>query len=538
MADTAPVEVLVIGAGAAGAVLTRRLAEAGFDVLCLEQGRWHDRAEYRGAERDWELTARGPWSPDPNVRALPQDYPVDAADAEITPLMFNGVGGGTVLYAGIWPRLLPSDFRVRTLDGVGADWPLSYSELLPYYERIDASVGVSGLGGNPAYPPGADPPLPPLPIGAAGMKVARAHNDLGWHWWPATNAIISAPYLERKNACVQRGTCMQGCGEGAKSSLDLTHWPHALQRGARLRTGITVRRLALGAGGLVRGVEYVDEDGHEGFQAADVVVLAANGVGTARLLLASADAHHPEGLANSSGLVGRNLMMHPFATVTGFFDDPLGSWQGHFGSAVESMEFYESDPDRGFVRGAKWGLAPTGGPLTAALPPRPEARRWGADHHEMVRERLGRSANWAIMGEDLPEADNRVTLSPTLADRHGNPAPRVHYRLSENSRRMLEFHTSRAAESLTAAGARRTHVTPHVRAAGWHLLGTARMGADPASSVVDGSQRAHDHPNLYVADGSVFVTAGGVNPTATICALALRTADLMIERRRDQQVAR
>ena len=272
--STEPPDALIIGAGASGGVVARRLAEAGMSVVCLEQGRWHDRSEYRGAELDWELTARKQWSGSPNIRGRAEDYPVDDTDSDMSPLMFAGVGGSMLQFAGAWPRMLPSDFRVRSLDGVADDWPLSYEELRPFYERSDRQIGVSGLGGDPAYPPGDDPPLPPLPIGAGGLKVARAHDRLGWHWWPEPNAILSAPYAGR-NPCVQRGTCMQGCGEGAKASTDLTHWPAAIAHGAQLVTAARVCRIETGgpvgpvarvAPGVVRDSVLdrsvlVDEDG-------------------------------------------------------------------------------------------------------------------------------------------------------------------------------------------------------------------------------------------------------------------------------------
>ena len=242
--------------------------------------------------------------PNPTVRDLPQDYPLNEEESDIAPLMFNAVGGSTILYAGSWPRMLPSDFKVRTLDGVADDWPLTYEELEPYYERTEAQIGVSGLEGDPAYPPGLEPQLPPLPLGPGALNVARAHDRLGWHWWPEPSSILSRPYLGRR-PCVQAGTCMQGCSEGAKASTDQTHFPHALEHGARVITGARVHRIAT-KNGLATGAEWVDEDGGEHFQPADVVVLAANSIGTARILLNSASPGWPDGLANSSGLVGRN----------------------------------------------------------------------------------------------------------------------------------------------------------------------------------------------------------------------------------------
>jgi choline dehydrogenase-like flavoprotein len=304
----------------------------------------------------------------------------------------------------------------------------------------------------------------------------------------------------------------------------------------RLVTGARVRRLEVNARGLVTGATYIDRNGREQFQSADVTILAANGIGTPRLLLLSANNGHPNGLANSSGLVGRRLMMHPFGVVVGLFDEDLGSTHGVWGQHLHSLEFYETDTSRGFVRGAKWGLQPTGGPvaMTRCFPWGDNAI-WGPGFHAGIKKRLGRSAMWGIIAEDLPDEANRIVLDGELTDADGIPAPKIIYRMSENSYKLLDFHLARAKESLEAAGACETVIAPQIRETGWHLLGTCKMGTDPATSVVDAWGRAHDVPNLYIFDGSIWPTSSGMNPTATIAAVALRCAERLVETRSQQE---
>jgi choline dehydrogenase-like flavoprotein len=530
-------DALIIGAGPTGAVAAKRLAEAGFRVVVLEQGDWPDYSQARADHSDFELTAGRNWSGDPNRRQAPADYPISDVDSDISAILYNAVGGSTILYAAHWQRNMPSDFRVHTLDGVADDWPLTYEDLEPYYERVENDFGVAGLAGDPAFPPGNGPPLPPPPLGRMGRRVAKAHNELGWHWWPGPNAIATRPY-KALNACTQRATCMWGCVEGAKASVDRTHWPHNISLGVQLITGARVRRLEVNQSGLVTGTIYVDREGGEHFQKADITILAANGIGTPRLLLLSATSNFPDGLANSSGLVGKRLMMHPFGTVVGLFDEDLGSTHGVWGQHLHSLEFYETDTSRGFVRGAKWGLQPTGGPvsMTRAYPWGAENAIWGKGFHQSIRKRLGRSAMWGIIAEDLPDEKNRVVLDPDLKDGDGIPAPKVIYRMSENSYRLLDFHLARAKESLEVAGAYETVIAPLIRETGWHLLGTCKMGTDPAASVVDEWGRSHDIPNLYILDGSIWPTSSGMNPTATIAAMSLRCAEHLVRQRLHQKV--
>jgi choline dehydrogenase-like flavoprotein len=433
---------------------------------------------------------------------------------------------------------LPSDFRMKTLEGVGDDWPLTYEDLAPYYDRVDIQFALAGVVGDPMYPPGTEPPLPPHPIGKIGRRAASGMNKLGWHWWPSPNAIASQRRGELAQ-CVRYGTCETGCPEGAKASVDITHWPSAMKQGARLLTNSRVRKITTDARGRADGAVYFDADGVERRQKAKFVVLAANGIGTPRLLLLSAHSGAPGGLANSSGLVGKRLMLHPNGEVTGVYDEPLDSWLGPAGQSIHSLEFYETDTSRGFVGGGKWQVMPTGGPLRAlSLYDRaPLHEQWGPAIHDRMRETLGCSLQWAVITQDMPEETNTVTLDEALTDSHGIPAPRVQYRISENTRRQMSFNLDRIEEAHLAAGAVKLVRTDLWTDQPGHLLGTAKMGADPATSVVNEWGIAHDVPNLAIVDGSTMPTSGAVNPTATIAAMALRTAEYLVNNARWQETA-
>jgi choline dehydrogenase-like flavoprotein len=518
-------DVLVIGAGAAGAAVVWMLARAGVGVVCLEQGDWVDPRALPHWRADWELHRHTDWSAEPNVRRLPQDYPVNDAGSPISPLMYNAVGGSTIHWSAHFPRFRPSDFRVRSLDGVADDWPIDYATLEPFFDMNDRMMGVAGITGDPAYPPKSPRQTPPIPLDTLGATMARGFDRLGWHWWPSDSAILTRDYDGRR-ACINCGPCDLGCPTGAKASTDITYWPKALASGARLETRARVREITLGPDGRVDGALYHDGEGRPREQKARAVVLAANGIGTPRLLLNSRSARFPDGLANQSGLVGRNLMFHPYAMVRGVFDQPLGGHRGPIGCSLISQEFYETDLSRGFVRGYSFELLRGMGPVSTALWGMSAGRLpWGAGHHEAYADVFARTAGVLAICEDLPELHNCVTLDPELTDGNGIPAPRIQYRLSENSQRMLEHGVARGRQVLEAAGAEWTRVESPLRVAGWHLMGTARMGSDPQRSVVNEWGRCHDVRNLFIIDGSVFVTAGAVNPTCTIQAFALHAAD-------------
>ena len=526
MTQDEPVDVLIIGAGASGAAFAWSMVETRMRIVCLEQGDWTSSSEYPSNSQDYETQGFSDWSINPNVRGRDTDYPVNNEDSPITVVNFNGVGGGTVLYAAHFPRLHPSDFRVKSLDGVAEDWPISYDTLEPFFAQNDRVMGVSGLAGDPMYPP-KQPPLPPIPLGLVGETVARGYNALGWHWWPSDSAIISQPY-EGRDKCLNLGPCMSGCSQGGKSSTDITYWPQAIRSGVELRTRCRVREITLNDEGMADGVIYYDADGKECFQKAEIVVMACNGVGTPRILLNSKSERFPDGLANSSGLVGKNLMFHPCGFVQGLFEEKLDSHMGPRGCCILSKEFYETDMSRGFVRGYNMQITRGPGPLGTAIQGLGMGTiPWGPGHHEAFDRYFDHVASVGILCEDLPEEHNTVTLDPELVDSDGIPAPKISYTMSENTEKMMAHGLARAEEVLRAAGAIETVGDGPLQESGWHLLGTARMGEDPETSVVNRWGRSHDVKNLFIIDGSVFVTGGGLNPTSTIQALALYVADTM-----------
>lgn len=521
-------DVIVIGAGVAGAVCATTLSESSLDVLCLEQGRWPD---YSIPVHPLvpTLTPDARWSRIPNVRNSEGDYPIDASCSPIEPLMWNGVGGSSVLYLAKWHRMIPDDFKLKTLTGEGKDWPFNYSDLSSFYAEVERQFLVSGMGGDPAYPASDPPPLPPLPLRKFGHIIADGFSKLGWAWWPAASSVFpreraaELPYGTDDDL----GTVSTGVRRTVKASTDVTHWPGALQRGVRLQTNAQVRQIIV-ENDRAKGVEFIDGDGTVHTAYANHVILCANGIGTPRLLLAS---NEGKGICNSSGLVGKNLMMHPLAAVAGVFPFDVDGAVSPLGAQLQSTHFYRFEKGRGFVGGAKWGLQPGGGieshlfsyPWTSGRP------IWGNEFYENLSGRLGRSAMFSIVSEDLPHLNNEVVLDKKHKDRAGGFGVRIRYRLDDNSKTLLRFHVERVSEVLRASGAIEVVVNPMVRDSGWHLMGTTCMGEDPSNSVVDQFGTCHDIPNIHVFDSSTWPTSSGFNPVASQAAIALRSAKHFLE---------
>jgi len=547
-------DILIIGSGASAGPFAWHLSQVpGIKIVCLEQGDWvnpqesltetRQRAETvitseAQAQRQ-RLVAEPPRE---GVRYVANGYPYDYSRSYWEPILGNAVGGATVHYTAAWSRMHPSDFVVKSLDGIADDWPIRYWDLAPYYDLNDNMVGIAGVPGNPAYPPKSVDLMPPHKLSPNAEVLARGFSKLGWHWWPLDNAMITRPHRGRMPCPANCDFCDQGCPRQAKNSSDVVFWPEAVRNGVTLKTRARVREIVVNRRGLADGVVYYDADGQLHQQNARLVVVACNGIGTPRLLLNSTSNRFPKGLANSSGQVGRNLMGHPLAGVSAVMDTDTPPGRRQHTNGIGSEQFYESDPSRGFARG--FWMFSTGytGPINAALgelpTPRPttipaelrggpsaEPIEWGDGHHAAFQQQFTQTINVSIMCEEMPLETNRVELHPTLTDDTGIPAVKIFYQRSENTERVLHFALDRGKELLLAAGAKQVTAANINTAAPGHYLGTARMGNDPERSVVDRWGRAHDVKNLFIIDGSVFTTSASALPTSTIQAIALRTAD-------------
>jgi choline dehydrogenase-like flavoprotein len=535
-----PVDFVVIGSGAAGGVLAKELSTAGFDVVVLEQGPYRRPGDFSHDELDvmffGELTGHPSWS-DPQTfrRTAAETAQVRAPSAGPPPALYaRGVGGSSVHFSANYWRLRPLDFSERSLlgpiAGTGfADWPFSYEELEPYYSRVDWEIGVSGAPGPFDAPRSRPYPMPPLPVTSAGALLEKGAAALGLHAQPAPLAILSRPHNGRP-PCMHCGFCMGfGCEVSAKSSTLVAAIPLAEASGrCEIRPLSTVFRIETDARGRVSEVLYLDAAGAQQAQKARAVVLAANGGETPRLLLMSASPQFPDGLANGSGLVGKYLMGNGHSLVHALFDEPLNSYKSVQATRIVH-DFYASDPQRGFYGGG--GLDARSfiqaSPILFAetgLPP--GTPRWGKAHKEALRH--GFTRHMAVLGSttSLALESNNITLDPEVKDAKGRPALRMTYRDHADDLAMMGFLQDRAVEILEAAGAESVWREPVVpQDVHTHLLGTCRMGTDPAMSVVDPFHRSHDIPNLFICDGSSMVTSGRGQPTMTIQALAFRAAE-------------
>lgn len=507
------VDVCVVGVGSAGGVLLQRLARAGFRVVGIEAGPFWD------TERDWVSDEAGShqlyWN---ELRITGGENPI-ALGANNSG---RGVGGGSVHWAAFTPRFHPSDFRVYSEDGVGADWPISYAEIKPYYEMLEREMPVAG----PAYYPWGEPhgyAYGPHPLGGVGDKLVQGCTNLGIGVVAGGPVAINSGAFGDRPHCIYRGFCIQGCKVGAKASTLYTHVPDAVRHGAEVRDNCMVARVNLGRNGLVSGVTYFDPEGNQIEQRAKLVIVAGYAIETPRLLLNSACPGHDQGLANSSGTVGKYLMVQGGNVILGRFADPVRMYKAPPAHGL-TEEFYETDPRRGFARGF---AIQTVGPLPIGFAKQMIVAKgaWGWGMRKAMMD-YNHWAAFGLLSEILPWDDNRVELAGET-DRHGLPVAKITFNLRDNDKKLIEFGKNKTMEVMWAAGAEEVVQEPRYA----HLIGGARMGDDPRTSVCDRFGRTHDIPNLFCCDGSIFPTQGAANPGLTIQAMAARTANYLITQR-------
>ncbi len=539
---SAPVDFVVIGSGPAGGSVARELTRKGFDVVVLEQGRAFGPADMEHDELGAFFNSR--WGPDPKLQ--PQTFrktPTARAEPRQFAFYARAVGGSTFHFTGNYWRFRPGDFNEFSRRGgvagaALADWPITYEELEPYYSAVEWAIGVSGEPGTaPGEPARSRPyPLPPVNVTGPGVLLDVACKKLGWSSMAAPMAILSRPYQGRQ-PCHNCGFCLAfPCEWGAKSGANYTMIPEALKTGrCELRTESYARKIETDDSGRVTGVIYFDKDKQEVMQRARAVVLCANGAESPRLLLMSRSNRFPDGLANSSGMVGKHFMFNGGASSRGEFEHAVN---GHMGPVVSriSHHHYELDPKLGFVGGGGFDFRFDVPPILTTLDMH-DGPQWGSAFKKRLAPWYNNTAVSYGHTTSLPVETNSVTLDPDVKDAWGLPVIRTTFREHEHDLRLYKYFQERGRELLTAAGALAIHDTPITEPfATVHLLGTCRMGNDPKTSVVDRYHRAHDVRNLFVVDGSSFVTSGRGQPTLTIQALAFRAADHIAEFARRREI--
>jgi choline dehydrogenase-like flavoprotein len=500
--------VVIIGTGAGGGVLANELAQKGVKVVALEAGGRYLPEDYINDE--WESFGQLAWL---DKRTTSGDWRVARDFSGLPAWIVKAVGGTTTHWAGASLRFQDHEWKALTnygrVDGANLlDWPIDGAEMAPWYEKAETKLGVTRTGDRPGLPGNNNYKV--LEKGAKALGYTEVHTG--------RMAVNSLDY-DNRVACQQTGFCFQGCKWGAKWSAAYTEIPAGEATGnLEVRERCHVAKIEHNDAGKVTGVVYFDADGKEQRQAARIVCVAGNTIESPRLLLNSASSMFPDGLANSSGQVGRNYMRHVTGSVYGVFDKPVRMWRGTTMAGIIQDEA-RNDPSRGFVGGFELETLSLGLPFMAAFL---DPGGWGREFTTALDSYENMAGMW-IVGEDMPQETNRVTLNTDVVDQFGLPAPNVNFSDHPNDVAMRNYAYTRGQAIYDAVGATRTFPTPPYPST--HNLGTNRMSDNPRDGVVNKWGQTHDIANLFISDGSQFTTGAAENPTLTIVALAIRQAD-------------
>lgn len=515
-------DVVIVGSGVAGALIAARLSDAGASVRILEAGPRTNREDAVNRFRAGEYAYESPeWAPQPAGQDVNNYYVQDGT------VMFDSdyerrVGGTTWHWLGNCPRLLPSDFELQTQFGVGADWPISYDDLEPWYVDAESELGVAGNSEHEdGSPRSVEYPMPPLPFASGDMMFKEAAESLGLELLETPQARNSVAGYQNRAQCCGNAMCIPVCPVQAKYDATV-HLELAEAAGAELTENAMVSKIVIGEDGNVTMVQYLDPEGAVHDVMGNMFVVAANGIESPRLLLMSKDDNVPNGVANSSDQVGRNLADHPEARVSAVVPKPYIGSRGPLQlSGIDSVREGEFRSERGAIRFQV--SHSTGNPVNVANT-LIEDGLVGVELMTGIAKTAPFQVFLASMIEQLPDPENRVTLDETQLDPLGLPRPKLTYSHDEYIQGGWDAATELHNQMLEAVGA--TDIVHFEELGGvGHLMGTTKMGDDPATSVADGFGKTHDHGNLYIAGSSLFPTTGTANPTLTIAALSLRTAD-------------
>lgn len=529
MSDPASADVVIVGSGVAGALIAHQLAQAGVSVLILEAGPRIERQQivenFRNDPAKSDYQAPYPPSahaPHPEYGSLNNYLILAGADARAFAVQYIRAVGGTTWHwaASAW-RLLPSDFRMNSLYGVGRDWPISYDDLEPYYCRAEVELGVSGPNdGTDLGSPRQQPyPMDHLPLSYNDRRIQQVLDANGFTTVPEPMARNSRPYDQRP-ACCGGNSCMPICPIAAMYG-GIIHVDKAEAAGARLLPDAVVYRIEVDTKERVTAVHYKDPGGISHRVAGKQFVIAANGIETPKLLLVSADDRHPTGLANSSDQVGRNLMDHPATAVTFLANEPL--WPGRGPIEMTSIVNHRDGAFRAVYAAKKLQLS-NAGRTRAATQKSLALGLLGRRLDQEIRYRSAHSVTFSCFHEILPDPGNRIRASRKFRDVLGIPQPEITYRIDNYTKRSARHSRALYARIAELFEAKEIEFFDRFMPSN-HLMGSVIMGSDPHHSVVDECCRTHDHENLYLATGGVMPSAGSVNCTLTIAALALRIAD-------------
>ncbi len=505
-ADEEEVDFAIVGTGAGGGTLSCKLAEAGFSVVAFDAGPfWRPLEDFASDE---EAQHKLYWTDD---RISAGDNPLEFGENNSG----KGVGGSTVHFTMVSLRFRPERFQTRTKLGYGVDWPIHWKEMWHYYSEVEQTLKISGPVRYPWGPPRGRYPYRPHEVNGAGLILGRAAEALGIEWAPTPLATVSAP-RGKSHPCVYRGFCIVGCSTNAKQSVLVTWIPRAICAGAEIRDRSMVGRIESGRDGRATGVIY-QQNGRWRRQKARNVVVAGYAIETPRLLLNSACSRFPDGLANSSGLVGKNLMPQSNQAVWATMDEEVRWYKGPPGMAItEHWNYVDEGKDfhGGYVFLSQGPL-----PIDWARSVATGRGMWGMELRREMTKYI-HQAGLKIVGDVDAQEQNRVELSDET-DRYGLPIPRITFSYSDNDKRLYQHAVRFMRQGFEAIGGRDLWETSGTA----HLLGTCRMGDHPATSVTNADGRTWDIPNLWICDGSLFPTCGAVNPSLTIQALACRTGD-------------